>query len=120
MNFDLLTSLLSRYINSLKNYYYLFNDYFNTILRLIGIYVIWILAHYFASHLYIRWCVQSSFLGFLMSPFLVPAPQCRALRWIVINGALNINAMWLFLSTWIIDKINPFRIILTNNANRKI
>ena len=38
------------------------------------IYFIWIVLHYIASHLYTRMCTHFSFIGFISSPFLVPAP----------------------------------------------
>lgn len=81
--------------------------------RAFGIYVLWVVAHYLASHLYVRFCVSASVIGFLISPFLVPAPHCQGLRWMITNGACNINAMWLVLSTWIVSKIIPFRNILS-------
>lgn len=76
-----------------------------------NIYLFWILIHYVAPHLYSYYCVHYSLLGFLMSPFLASTPYCKATRWIIYNGANAIDAMWIFLGTWIISKLN---IIKTN------
>jgi hypothetical protein len=65
------------------------------------IYVFWILLHYFASHLYVYYCVPKTLVGFLASPFLITSPQCHSLRWIVYNGANIISNMWVILGTWL-------------------
>jgi len=70
-------------------------------LSLYGIYLTWIILHYFASHLYIKFCVPASFLGFVVSPFLTTTPHCQGLRWIIYNGANTINNMWVIIGTWI-------------------
>jgi hypothetical protein len=66
-----------------------------------GIYLIWIFLHYIASHLYIKLCVPSTFIGFFMSPFMTATPHCQGLRWIVFNAANMINNMWIILGAWI-------------------
>ena len=65
------------------------------------IYVLWILLHYFASHLYVYYCVPKTLIGFLVSPFLIASPQCHSLRWVVYNGANIISNMWVILGTWL-------------------
>jgi len=72
-----------------------------TILAISGIYIIWIILHYISSHLYIYWCVPGTILGFIIAPFIVPAPHCQALRWAIYNGGNTIIAMWLLLGAWI-------------------
>jgi len=66
-----------------------------------NVYVLWILLHYFASHLYVYYCVPKTVVGFIMSPFLIATPQCHSLRWIVYNGANIISNMWVILGTWL-------------------
>jgi len=70
-------------------------------ISLYGIYFVWILLHYFASHLYIRFCVPGSLMGLIVSPFLTTTPHCQALRWVIYNGANMINNMWIILGSWI-------------------
>ena len=70
-------------------------------LSLYGIYLIWILLHYFASHLYIKFCVPVSFMGLIVSPFLTTTPHCQCLRWIVYNGGNIINHMWVIIGSWL-------------------
>jgi len=100
-----------------KNEYYLYflekgyfvvgyiNNTCITMLRisisLYGIYFVWILLHYFASHLYIRFCVPGSLIGLIVSPFLTTTPHCQALRWVIYNGANMINNMWIIVGSWV-------------------
>lgn len=70
------------------------------IINISGIYLLWVLLHYIASHLYINCCVPNTIYGFIMSPFMVPAPHCQGLRWIVYNGSNIITNMWVVLGTW--------------------
>lgn len=73
---------------------------FQLIISISGVYFLWIFLHYFASHLYVKLCVPDSILGFLISPFLITAPYCVGLRWIIQTGANSINNMWIVLGTW--------------------
>ncbi len=66
-----------------------------------GIYLLWICLHYVASHLYVKFCVPTTIVGFLLSPFMVSTPHCQGLRWIVYNAANMINNMWIIFGTWI-------------------
>jgi hypothetical protein len=74
-------------------------------IRVSGIYLLWIFLHYIASHLYIKICVPSTIIGFLMSPFMTATPHCQGLRWIVYNAAGVINNMWIILGAWICSTI---------------
>lgn len=78
---------------------------FNIIMKIIGFYFIWILLHYVSSHLYIFFCVPNTLYGFLISPFLITTPQCRALRWCIYEGSNTINNMWNLLGNWVFSKI---------------
>jgi len=71
------------------------------IINISGIYLLWVLLHYVASHLYINFCVPTTIYGFIMSPFMIPAPHCQGLRWIVYNGSNIITNMWVVLGTWL-------------------
>jgi hypothetical protein len=66
-----------------------------------GIYLLWICLHYFSAHLYIKFCVPNTVIGFLMSPFMIATPHCQGLRWIVYNAAGIINNMWILIGAWI-------------------
>jgi hypothetical protein len=78
-----------------------------------GIYLVWVILHYLASHLYIQICVPNTIIGFLMSPFMTATPHCQALRWVVFNGANMINNMWVVLGTWICTNF----LIINKNSN---
>jgi hypothetical protein len=77
----------------------------NPIVRLIGIYFAWIVCHYIASQLYARFCTPLTIMGFVLSPFMVAAPHCQALRWTVYNGGITIMNMWALLGAWLVSKM---------------
>jgi hypothetical protein len=79
--------------------------YVKEIVKVVGIYLIWITVHYFASHFYVLWCTTNTVLGFILSPFLVTTPYCHVLRWCIYNSANQIIIMWTVLGTWLITKI---------------
>ena len=70
-----------------------------------GIYLLWILLHFGATHLYVEYCVPKSWFGLLTSPFLTSTPQCQGLRWIINNGGNQINSMWISIGSWIYIKL---------------
>jgi len=71
------------------------------IVQISGIYIIWIVLHFAAAHLYTTLCVPNNIIGLFMSPFLTATPHCQGLRWIIYNAANVINNMWLVLGAWI-------------------
>jgi len=79
-----------------------------------GIYLVWIFLHYFASHLYVKLCVPSTIVGFLMSPFMTSTPHCQGLRWIVFNAANMISNMWIILGAWICSTL----LVVNKNTNQ--
>jgi hypothetical protein len=83
---------------------FLFNM-FIMFLKISGIYILWICLHYFSAHLYIKFCVPNTIVGFFMSPFMVATPHCQGLRWIVYNAAGVINNMWILVGAWIYSVI---------------
>ena len=70
-----------------------------------SLYLCWIMLHYVSAHLYIYYCVPSGIYGFLISPFLVAAPHCRAIRWILQSGGAMMDNMWLVFGTWACSRI---------------
>lgn len=76
------------------------------IIKVVGIYLLWVLLHYFGSHIYIRLCVPNTIYGFIISPFLTSTPHCQALRWCVYNGANVISHMWVEFGAWISSNIH--------------
>lgn len=70
-----------------------------------SLYLFWIMLHYFSTQMYVYYCVPRGFYGFLVSPFLVAAPHCRAIRWIIHNGGNMVDNMWIILGTWLCSKI---------------
>ena len=70
-----------------------------------SLYLFWIMLHYFSAQLYVYYFAPRGFYGFLISPFLVAAPHCRAIRWIIHNGGNMVDNMWIILGTWLCSKI---------------
>ncbi len=73
--------------------------------KISGIYILWIGLHYFSAHLYVKFCVPNSVIGFIMSPLMITTPHCQGLRWIVYNAANIINHMWILIGAWIYSMI---------------
>jgi hypothetical protein len=89
----------------------MFNFLLKTLLVLLkasGIYLLWICLHYFSAHLYVKFCVPDTIIGFFMSPFMIATPHCQGLRWIVYNAAGIINNMWILIGAWIYSLIWVF------------
>jgi hypothetical protein len=73
--------------------------------KISGVYILWIGLHFFSSHLYVKFCVPNSVIGFIMSPLMISTPHCQGLRWIVYNAANIINHMWILIGAWIYSMI---------------
>ena len=69
------------------------------------VYGLWVVAHFCAPFMYVRWCVPFSFVGFIMSPFVATMPYCTALRWVIQTSGDTIMTMFILLGTWLISKI---------------
>ena len=92
-------SNMNPFISLLYHIKILFISFFG----LFGIYIIWNIIHYVAAHLYIYLCAPPSFLGFLLSPFIMQSTHCVGLRWCLNVGA-NINyVMWITIGTWFVN-----------------
>ena len=95
-----------------------FNYLYKTIkfiIKISGLYIIWIILHYSASHLYIKLCVPNTVIGFLMSPFMTATPHCQGLRWLIYNAALMINNMWVLFGAWICSSL-----LFINNETQNV
>ena len=90
------------YLNKLISFIFRISIF---LFKISGIYMLWICLHYFSAHLYIKFCVPNSIIGFIMSPFMISTPHCQGLRWIVYNAANIINHMWILIGAWIYSLI---------------
>ena len=89
-------------------YYICTNSCIQKIGRIIGIYICYIVCHYLASHLYTEFCVPSTFMGLVQSPFAAVLPHCQTLRWIIYNGGNTLRLMWTILGAWLILKVGNY------------
>jgi hypothetical protein len=81
-----------------------------SLVRVFALYFLWVVLHFAAAHLYAQICVPSTLKGFVLSPFMVSAPHCVGMRWLVQNGASSINAIWIILGMGAIKYIKPVEI----------
>ena len=79
--------------------------YAKYVYRVAGVYIFWILLHYVTAHLYVRYCASPTWYGFMISPFLISAPHCIAMRWVFSKGGTVIEGMWILVGTWLCSKI---------------
>jgi hypothetical protein len=70
-----------------------------------SIYLFWVTLHFVTAQLYVRYCAHPSIYGFLISPFLISAPHCAAMRWVFTKGGTLIDGMWIILGTWLCSKV---------------
>jgi len=70
------------------------------IISLFGYYLMWITLHYAAVHLYPTYCAPFTVTGFVLSPFMVAAPHCVAMRWLITEGSKVIVTMWVSIGAY--------------------
>lgn len=75
------------------------------IYSLFGYYLTWITLHYLAIHLYPMYCAPLTISGFILSPFMVAAPHCIAMRWLATEGANVIVTMWVAFGAYAIQQM---------------
>ena len=80
----------------------------NTV-KLLLIYLFWIVAHYLSSQYYPKLCVPFNLRGFFLSPLMVPSAHCTAMRWMITAGGNNICTGWLFLMSILMDLLSVRR-----------
>jgi hypothetical protein len=73
---------------------------FKNIIRGIGLHSLWVIAHYYSTHLYYQWCTPPTFLGLFFSPLLITSPQCKALLWCIVQGSTMIETLWVIIGLW--------------------
>jgi hypothetical protein len=91
--------------NKFKVAFNLAKPYLLAVNSVAGLYILWIVLHFVSANLYVYYCANMSLFGFLMSPLLVSAPHCRAIRWVLNSGAQSIDGMWIVLGTWVCSKL---------------
>jgi hypothetical protein len=78
---------------------------FNIIYSMFGYYLMWITLHYLAVHLYPTYCAPLTVMGFILSPFMVSAPHCIAMRWLATEGSNVIVTMWVAVGAYAIQRM---------------
>lgn len=104
------SSRLRRDISKEKSFYCIINWLWSTGWTVSGVYIIWTTIHFFATHVYAKYCTPFSIWGYLMAPFIVSSPHCAGLRWCIVKGADTMIAMWIVMGTWIATQLGGSRI----------
>lgn len=73
----------------------------NPIIKVILVYMLYILCHFISTHAYAHFCTPFTIWGFGASPFIASTPHCKALRWTMHYTGIHIEFMWLVLGTWL-------------------
>ena len=89
----------------------------STITRGATVYIMFILLHYAASNIYPRMCTSLTVMGFIMSPFMVLAPHCEAMRWVIVFTGTQIRNMWIWIGGYLVYNMDA--IIASNIAPAK-
>ncbi len=76
-----------------------------SIYEVAGVFILWICLHYVAANLYPNYCAETSVVGFIKSVFVAQSPHCIAMRWVIYNGGIAINSMWITIAIWISSKL---------------
>lgn len=78
---------------------------FTVTYSLFGYYIMWIALHYSAVHLYPMYCAPLTIVGLILSPFMVAAPHCIAMRWLITEGSNVIVTMWVAVGAYAIQRM---------------
>ena len=63
------------------------------VVLLIGIYVVCVCGHFLAAHLYSSFCTPWTWMGFFLSPLRNLSPECRVLRWVIVEGSGHMESV---------------------------
>ena len=69
-------------------------------IEIAGIYILWISIHFICSNMYPHFCAEFTAIGFIKSMFVIEAPHCEAMRWVIYNGGNIIHGMWAAIGIW--------------------
>jgi len=85
----------------IDRFFHRLQQFIQLLYKACGIYLLWICLHYASSHIYVELCVPKTVNGFILSPFMINAPHCQGLRWIIYNAASVVNQMWKLIGDWL-------------------
>ena len=68
-------------------------------------YLAWIVVHTASANAYTHFCAPTTLTSILTTPFVTPAPHCKALLWAVNTGSSGIEAMWVSFGTWLSARV---------------
>jgi len=89
------------YLPSIQHYA---NNFLNLFKNIFGIYVLWVLVHYVAAHIYVRFCTPATFMGFILSHLWLPHLIVRLYVGVYIMAATALSQCGLLLDYgfWVI------------------
>lgn len=83
-----------------------FRNMINENMHIISAFIMCIILHYISAILYAKYCTPSTFIGFLLSPFMTLSPHCRALRWTISTFGDHICNSWIYVGIYAVGYIN--------------
>lgn len=79
--------------------------YLRRIARYAILIVAWTGVHHLAVNVYQYSCTPRSITGFALSAFMMSAPHCHALRWVMNAGATYVINTWTLVGTLLAGEI---------------
>jgi hypothetical protein len=67
--------------------------------------LLWVIVHFLAAHVYVRWCVPPTWYGLFMTPFVASAPHCTGIRWVLNISSDKMVAMWSAVGLFVIAMV---------------
>jgi hypothetical protein len=83
----------------------IFNYINYSVIKIIMIYIVYILSHTLSSNIYIYYCTPFTWKGILLSPIMIVSPHCKTMLWIINHTSYNIETMWILIGTFICSNI---------------
>jgi hypothetical protein len=90
---------MNSYLTTASYYFQRIRDNIPTV---VFVYFGIVLAHYISSNVYPIWCCNNTLIGFIMTPFMIVAPHCEALRWIIHYTGEQIRNVWWWLAGYLV------------------
>jgi hypothetical protein len=70
-----------------------------------SVYVLWIIGHFAATHLYVNLCAPPTVVGFFKTAVSVPAPHCKLLRTLISHFGDGIGTIWTSVTAFVLSSI---------------
>tara|TARA_B100000989_G_scaffold293586_1_gene271203 strand:- start:9 stop:365 length:357 start_codon:yes stop_codon:yes gene_type:complete len=66
------------------------------------------IIHFISANLYPKFCAPLTFIGAIMTPFVIVTPHCQALRWVIDWSGSQICNAWVWLGGYLVYYIGTY------------